>query len=537
MSVKPRELRAYQTEAVNAVLGEWVDGKRTCVVLPTGTGKSTVIAKLAEIAYKAGQRVILLAHRRELLDQMAQSIRMVAPQIPTDDIGFVQAERDQPERPIVCASFQTLMSASRLQAVGERTVVLVDEVHHSAASTYAEILSAPNFDGAFKAGFTATLQRADGGLADYWDSIAFERDLRWALDEGFLVPPQGKTVVIPGLDTTNIKLRNGDYAAGDLSEVMMSSVDSTVEAIHTHAPDRRMLIFGAGVEHCQALSDTLSATGIHTALVVGSTSSEERTELFEEFTAGRVQALVTVQVLTEGTDLPACDCVVLARPTRSAVLFTQMVGRALRLHQDKNDALVLDLAGSTRDVAMVTLSSLVPGAHVHRVSPKGDEDPGQVEPAPPRPQREGPLDMVDVDLVNATNALWLKTHIPERPALDGVAFLDGSNGYFAYLLPNGKGDYAVGVAPGRSGKSYILAGGATGTLEQAREAAEAEINRIATLPMRTAPRRTDRRAPSEALVKFAESLGIESPAHKTKARLDDEISVIQASRKLKGFFR
>lgn len=534
-ATQPRQLRPYQLEAVASVYEAWARGERTCVVLPTGTGKSTVIAQLAADAVARGMSVVMLAHRRELLDQMAGSVHQVAPHLGEGAVGFVQGERDDPRAPIVAASFQTLVSSpARLRDLGHRDVVLVDEVHHSAAETYAEVLG--QFPGAAKAGFTATLQRADGGLGDMWDSIAYERSLKWALESGFLVTPKGKTVVIPDLDTTKIQIRNGDYAAGELSTAMMASVDTCVEAIHTHAGQRRMLVFGAGVEHCQALASALSDSGIPTAVVIGSTPSDERVDLFEDFTAGRIQALVTVQVLTEGTDLPVCDCVVLARPTRSPVLFTQMVGRALRLHGHKSDALVLDLAGSTRDVSMVTLSSLVAGAETKRVGPHGDEDPGQDEPTPPRPQREGAVDMADIDLLTATNAVWLTTRIPERPALDAIPFLDGQNGWYAYLIPAGGPDqYGVGIIPGTGRRSYLLAQGAVGTRDQAREAAEDEINRHAVLPLKTAGWR-QRPTPSEGQVRFGTTLGIIGAERMTKARLSDEISTRLASRQLKSFF-
>lgn len=532
---QPRKLRGYQSEAVAAVYEAWMRGERTCVVLPTGTGKSTVIAQIAVDAVKQGSSVLLLAHRRELLDQMADSIGQVSP-LMADDVGFVQGERDDPDHPVVAASFQTLVSSpARLKSLGTRHVVLVDEVHHSAAETYAEVLA--HFPHALKAGFTATLQRADGGLGDMWDSIAFERSLKWALESGFLVTPRGKTVVIPELDTTTIQIRNGDYAAGELSSAMMASVDTCVEAIHTHAGNRRMLVFGAGVEHCEALAAALSDSGIPTATVVGSTPSDVRADLFDDFTAGRVQALVTVQVLTEGTDLPACDCVVLARPTRSAVLFTQMVGRSLRLHRDKVDALVLDLAGSTRDVSMITLSSLVESAQTQRVSPTGSEDPGQKEPAPPRAVREGAVDMADIDLLAATNAAWLSTRIPAMPELDGVPFLDGQNGWYAYLLPSGVPDmYGVGIIPGSGKAPYLLANGSVGTRDQAREAAEDEINRLAVMPLKTSPWR-QRPTPSDGQVRFGTTLGIPGAERMTRARLSDEISTVLGSRQLKSFFK
>ena len=194
-----RQLRPYQLEAVEAVYQQWVDGKRTVVVLPTGTGKSTVIARIATDAVDHGQRVLMVAHRRELLDQMVANVHAVDP-IKVDSTGYVQAERDEYDAPIVAGSFQTLTNPRRLSSLGRRDVVLVDEVHHSPADTYAGVLEALVADHGtrFLAGFTATLKRTDGGLGDMWDTVAYERSLSWALEEGYLVPPVGKTVVLPG---------------------------------------------------------------------------------------------------------------------------------------------------------------------------------------------------------------------------------------------------------------------------------------------------------------------------------------------------
>ena len=528
-----RQLRPYQLEAVEAVYQQWVDGKRTVVVLPTGTGKSTVIARIAADAVDHGQRVLMVAHRRELLDQMVANVHAVDP-TKVDSTGYVQAERDEYDAPIVAGSFQTLTNPRRLASLGQRDVVLVDEVHHSPADTYAGVLESLVADHGtrFLAGFTATLKRTDGGLGDMWDTVAYERSLSWALEEGYLVPPVGKTVVLPGLDTTKLTVRAGDYATGELSTAMVASVETTVDAIKTHAAGRRMLVFGATVEHCEALAETMSREGIPTAMVVGSTSSDERAEYFEDFTAGRLEALVTVQVLTEGTDLPACDCVVLARPTRSPVLFTQMVGRALRLLPGKETALVLDLAGSTRDVAVVTLSDLSPTSETKRVSPTSDEDPGQIEPAKPaRVQREGPVDMVDVDILDGSNAVWLTTSSTD-PATNGVPFLDGGNGVFAYILPAGEGLYVVGVIPGKFRReTYILELGGPVTWSVAREAAEVEVSRLGTLVEKSAPWRS-RPTPTDGQVEYAKSLGIPNVGYKSKARIADEISVVIGTRRL-----
>lgn len=532
-----RQLRPYQSEAVEAVYQNWVAGKRTVVVLPTGTGKSTVIARIAADAVDNGQRVVLLAHRRELLDQMVDNVHKVDP-AKADLTGFVQADRDDFDQDIVAASFQTLTNPARLTSLGRRDVVLVDEVHHSPSETYAAVLDElkTNHGARLLAGFTATLKRADGGLGDLWDTVAYERSLSWALEQGYLVPPRGKTVVIPDLDTTKLTVRAGDYAPGELSAAMVASVDTTVEAIKTHAAGRRMLVFGASVEHCKELSKALSANGVPTTVVVGSTSSDDRADAFDDFTAGRVDALVTVQVLTEGTDLPACDCVVLARPTRSSVLFTQMVGRALRLGAGKADALVLDLAGSTRDVAVVTLSDLSPTSETKRVSPTGEDDPGQVEPPAKRVQvqRIGAVDMVNVDILDGSNAVWLATRHDE-PALNGVPFLDGGNGVYAFILGDETNGYQVGVLPGKFKPSSHLIPGPM-DFKSARAAAEGQVAKWGEFPDKSAPWRS-RPTPSDGQVGFGQSLNIANAELMSKARLSDEISVVLGTRRLVSLFK
>ena len=536
-----RQLRRYQREATQAVLDAWkVENDelnapiRPVVVLPTGTGKSTVIAAVAAVAARNGCRVALLAHRRELLDQMAAAVAAVDPEAPA--VGFVQGERDEPDAQIVAASFQTLANDRRRAALGRLDVVLVDEVHHSAADTYAGVLAALRDAGArFFAGFTATLSRADGGLGELWDTVSYEKSLKWALDEGYLVAPTGLTVVVDGLDTTAIpKGADGDLQAKALGKAMIASADTTAEAVVTHAAGRRLLVFGATVEHCEVLAAALTEKGIVSEVVVGATDSDARRDRFERFTAGTLDALVTVQVLTEGTDLPACDGVVLARPTRSPVLYTQIVGRALRPLEGKTDALVLDIAGSTRDVALVTLSNLTPDAETKRVSPGSEEDPGQDEPAPPRRvmQREGAVDFVPVDLLGGSTSVWITTKAG-HPAIE----CDGAIG-FAFAHPDGDGYLAGIVEDNPRGVSGWLGGtDVRGTLEQAIEGVEATLSGAGyTLPEKSAPWRS-RPTPSERQVQFGQRLGIAGAERMTKARLADEITRELVSRRLDHYLK
>ena len=532
---EPRQLRPYQVEAVEAVEAYWTDSAdrenqryTPVVVLPTGTGKSTVIASLAVRWRAAGYRVAMLAHRRELLDQMAASVAMVDPD--GERVGIVQADRDDPSTAIVAASFQTLQNQARLESLGRRDVVLVDEMHHSTADTYQAVLERLGvLDGtALACGFTATPARADGGLGKVWDAVVYERTLKWAIQSGFLITPRGLTVVLPDLDLSKVHIRGGDYASGELSEAMEASVDTTVGAVLTHAADRVMIVFAAGVEHAEALATALTARGVPSASVTGAMAGDDREDVYRRFRSGDLQAMVTVQVLTEGADFPRCDCVVMARPTRSQTLYSQMVGRAVRLYDGKQDALVLDLAGTVRDMSLVTLTDLSPEAETRRVSPSSDEDPGQDEPKPPRPQRIGPVVLEDVDLLATSPAVWLRTP-------GGVLFLDIGQAGYVFLWPPEPTDgmYAVGLIhrPQRHGDGWVAGEEPSLGLQDAKELAEDTAERHGTLPSRTASWRK-KGPPSAAQLNMARVLHIPDAMNKNRARLSDDISTAKAAKVL-----
>ena len=537
-----RELRPYQREAVCAVLSTWGTtprGERNnpIVVLPTGSGKSTVIAALAVEARKLGLRVLLLAHRRELLDQMAESVMAVDP--VGEQVGIVQAERDNPHTAIVAASFQTLVAnPKRLQGLGERNVILVDEVHHSAAETYKAVLgslgvlSGVSTQGTqmFSCGFTATAYRADGGLNDIWDTVAYEKSLKWAIEQGFLVKPMGLTVVLPKLHLESVTVRGGDYAAGELENIMAASTDTTVQAILTHAARRKMIVFAAGVDHAEQLAEQLSTSGIAARAVTGSMTSDAREDVYRGYREGDIQALVTVQVLTEGADFPMCDCVVMARPTRSQTLYSQMVGRALRLWPSKTEALVLDLAGSTRDMSLVTITSLDASASTKRVSPTSEEDPGQEEPAPKRERRQriGVAEVEHFDLMQMSPANWLSTH-------KGVRFLDARSVIVLLWPPHPQPD-----EPTKVGVKYISGVGKNGWVRdcatgvEAVEIAERIADELGEFPNKQQPWR-QRASPSDEQIRYAKMLGIDAADNKTRARLSDDIAIAKASAMIDPF--
>lgn len=547
MTTTARTLRDYQTEAVEAVTADWAAGvSRVGVVLPTGAGKSTVIGKLASDAYRSGKRVVLLAHRGELLDQMIRDMRAVDPTIPDAAIGVVRAAQDDHHAPIVAATLQTLASAHRRQALGHREVILWDEVHHAAADGFhATFTELGGYEHALMAGFTATMSRNEKGrigLGDVIQKVSYEKDLRWAIDNEFLVRPTGLTVRIPGLNRLNdVRTVAGDFHQGELAEVMEAATDYVVDAVKTHAADRRPIIFAASVDAAHAIADALTAADYPAVAVTGEQGYDIRKGRYEAFRTGYTRALVTVMVLTEGADFPMCDAVVLARPTRSRNLYSQMIGRALRTLDGKDDALVLDLAGSTRTMRLVNLTQLDPGAPMKVADADGivrDAEDGEfADTAPAKIKRQGPVELVSIDLLGEADTLWLET--PK-----GVPFISLRDNEVVFLWPtDGRKDgttWAVGFINTRTGKGGWAAesgrweSGAPEytTLTAAVERAEtwiAESGRV--LPSRNASWRRSQ-APSEAQTRVARRLKIVGYEQMTKARLSDEISIEFAARVL-----
>lgn len=536
-----RQLRDYQQEAVAAVRAEWAAGRnRTGIVLPTGCGKTDCIAKPATDIARDGGRVLVLAHRGELLDQITERCRMHAPEIP---IGRMQGQRTAgTRRPILAAMVDTLRNERRQRSLvrpGREhpfDLIIVDECHHAASPGYMKTLAwAGAFDGVPTLGMTATMTRGDKrGLGDVWQSVAYERSIKWAIDEKWLVPPTGRCVVTDHLDLDHAKVSRGDYQDGELGEMVAQDVEQIVTAWCEHASERLTVAFTPNVASAQALAGAFRAAGVAAGEVYGTTPVSERDQTYKALAAGDIRVLVNCMVATEGWDCPPVSCVLVARPTKLDGLYQQMVGRGLRLSPEtgKTDCLVLDVVGASRTLKLRTLIDLHETAEYDASALPPCEDCDERPCVCEKPERDpdggrrrllGPAKYEDVDLFAASTLNWLFTHAGVRfvPAGDRLACIwTEDDGTFS------AGHCATrGPVDGRWLDERV-------TLDEAFALAEAwAIGYDPSTAKRTSSwRRTQ--SPSDKQVEYARRLGVRAPETMTKARLSDEISIELASRRL-----
>jgi len=355
-------LRPYQQEAIDSFFAALPEHKRQLIVLPTGAGKTVVFGALARHYFEhvdSSKPILVLAHRTELLEQAETKLQMVWPAVMT---GRVQAERNEQLGQVMLASTQTLVAGRSIREPG---LIIYDECHHSRAEGALRVLKelgAFEDNGPALLGVTATPSRSDKTeLGDVFEHLTYERTILQMIMDGYLSDVRGKKVVIPNLELKQVRMSGGDYSAQDLSVAMNHDIalNAVVEAFVRHAKERKAVIFAVDVKHAKALAERFKLAGYKAAAIDGTMKWEDRTKILQDFAKDKLRILVNVQVLSEGFDQPDVDCVVIARPTKSQSLYTQMVGRALRLHPGKNDALVLDLTGASDDKNLQTFARLM----------------------------------------------------------------------------------------------------------------------------------------------------------------------------------
>lgn len=356
------QLRPYQQACLRSLAERYGAGvRRLLVSLPTGTGKTVIFSQFPKY-FRMKRRLLVLAHRRELLDQALTKFRAAD---PTLSVGVEQAGRAAGDAQIVIASVQTLRG-KRLAELNPEDfyLVVVDEAHHAVAPTYRQIfehLGLMNDTGSkLLVGFTATPRRGDKQtLGEVFQEIAYSKGLDEMIRDGYLCPIAGWRVHTEA-DLDGVKTRAGDFVESALAAV----VDNTqrnellVRAYRQYASGRRCIAFCVNVAHARHVADEFLRAGLRARAVWGAMPPEARSEVLAELSAGKLDVVTNCNVLTEGFDEPTVNCVLMARPTRSLGLYVQMVGRGTRLSPGKTDLVVIDISDNSRRHTLAGLNAL-----------------------------------------------------------------------------------------------------------------------------------------------------------------------------------
>lgn len=349
-------LRPYQEEARRSVKDAWLSGiKRTLLVLPTGTGKTIVFAKITEDCVRKGKRVLILAHRGELLDQAAEKIKKAT------GLGCAVEKAEQSCLDswfhVIVGSVQSLQRESRLKKFKPQyfDIIIIDEAHHAISNGYQRVLQ--HFDSANVLGVTATPDRGDmRNLGEYFDSLAYEYTLPKAIKEGYLAPIKALTIPLK-LDINSVSMQSGDFAVGELSTALDPYLEQIAQEMQTYCKDRKTVVFLPLIKTSQKFTEILNQSGFRAAEVNG--NSEDREHVLKDFDQGRYNVLCNSMLLTEGWDCPSVDCVIVLRPTKVRSLYSQMIGRGTRLYPGKQELLVIDFLWLTERLELCHPANLI----------------------------------------------------------------------------------------------------------------------------------------------------------------------------------
>ncbi len=346
-AVKPMTLRPYQEEAKTAILKQWADGvRRTLLVLVTGGGKTIIFAKVIEEHVRRGERVLVLAHRGELLDQAADKLAQATGlQCATEKAEQSCLDSESRWYRVVVGSVQSLMREKRLNRFPADyfNLIVVDEAHHVLADSYRRILD--HFGDARVLGVTATPDRGDmKNLGAVFETLAYEYTLPRAVREGYLCPIQAMTIPLR-LDISGVAMSAGDYAANGLGTALDPYLEQIAEEMAKVCMNRKTVVFLPLIATSQKIRYLLEKHGFRAAEVNG--ESRDREAVLSAFDRGETNVLCNSMLLTEGWDCPSVDCIVVLRPTKIRSLYVQMVGRGTRLFPGKENLLLLDFLWNT----------------------------------------------------------------------------------------------------------------------------------------------------------------------------------------------
>ena len=330
-------LRPYQQQLITDIRLQYQLGhRRVLAVLPTGGGKTVCFTHVAQQAAKKGNRVCVLVHRQELLDQASRAMPMPH--------GCIRANRSMDlSHAVQIASVQTL--ARRLHLIPPEffQLLIVDEAHHTTAGQWAACLQ--HFHQAHLLGVTATPCRTDGrGLGEWYQAMVQGPTAQWLTDEGYLAA--ARVLAPPGFDTKGLRKKMGDYDTKEAEQRVGTIMGDIVGHYRKHLSGQTAIAFCCSVAHAEAVAALFVSAGVPAASIDGSMSSDQRSDLLTALSTGRLKVLTSCALIGEGVDVPSVGGCILLRPTQSEALHLQMIGRCLRPSGSKV-AVVLDHVGNT----------------------------------------------------------------------------------------------------------------------------------------------------------------------------------------------
>lgn len=354
------DLRPYQIEsirAVNAFMTQ-VKDSNPCIVLPTGSGKTVVMAEMIkDYRTRWKPRICIIAHVKELIQQNSNKLHQYWPEMPLDEMGIYSAGLNQRDwlNPVIFAGIQSVYN--KAIHLGRFDLILIDEAHRiplKGEGMYRTFIDdAKRINPNLKiVGLTATDYRLQGGRIcgpkNILNHVCYEANIKNLIKDGYLSPLVSRGSLAEA-DLSIVKIQNGDYKLDELEAAMNSDrlVEDAVREMIKFCHDRKAwIIFCVGVDHAYHVSNELEKKGIEAPVIHAKTPSKERANIIKNFSSGDLKALININVLSEGFDVPHVDAIIMLRPTKSAGLYYQQVGRGLRIHPGKKDCLVLDFANN-----------------------------------------------------------------------------------------------------------------------------------------------------------------------------------------------
>lgn len=320
-------LRPYQNELVEQLRAAWRKGfKAPCIVLPCGGGKSCILAEMARRTTANGKRVLFLVHRRELVEQIIKTF-----------VGWGVDMR-------LCDVMMVQTASRRLARLKKPALIMTDENHHSSAQSYKRIYE--HFPDVLRVGVTATPVRLGGsGLGDVNDKLIIGVSAKWLIENRCLAPYDYYAPDVA--DLTGVRTKMGEFVAADIEKAMIKNAvfGDVISYYQKLADGKKAVCYCAGIKHSKAMAESFSAAGIPAAHIDGETEKNERSRIISDFRSGKIRILCNVDLISEGFDVPDCECAILLRPTQSLTLYIQQSMRCMR-YADEKRAVIIDHVGN-----------------------------------------------------------------------------------------------------------------------------------------------------------------------------------------------